>query len=129
MDTLRRLLAGALAGVTSVIATYPLDIVRTRLSVQSASFEVLGKPTDKLPGMWKSMMDMYRTEGGIVAWYRGLIPTLAGVAPYVGINFATYEAMRKFVTPEGEENPSAIGKLLAGGMSGAVAQTVTYPME
>jgi len=79
--------------------------------------------------MFATMGTMYRTEGGMVALYRGLGPTLAGVAPYVGINFATYEAMRKFMTPEGAENPSAIGKLVAGGVSGAVAQSITYPFE
>lgn len=110
------------------VATYPLDIVRTRLSIQSASFSTLDKHV-KLPGMWATMKMMYATEGGIFALYRGLGPTLAGVAPYVGINFATYEAMRKFMTREGEQNPSAIGKLVAGGVSGAVAQSITYPFE
>jgi solute carrier family 25 phosphate transporter 23/24/25/41 len=111
------------------VATYPLDIVRTRLSIHSASFEALGKRDAKLPGMWSTMKTMHGTEGGMIALYRGLGPTLAGVAPYVGINFATYEAMRKFMTPEGQENPSAIGKLVAGGVSGAVAQSITYPFE
>ncbi|CCX16202.1 mitochondrial carrier domain-containing protein [Pyronema domesticum] len=129
MDTYRRLLSGAMAGVTSVVATYPLDIVRTRLSIQSASFEALGKKEAKLPGMFTTMKNMYATEGGAIALYRGLGPTLAGVAPYVGINFATYETMRKALTPEGKENPSAIGKLLAGGVSGAVAQSITYPFD
>lgn len=129
MGTIRRLCAGAMAGVTSVVATYPLDIVRTRLSIQSASFEVLGKRDAKLPGMWATMKNMYRTEGGVIAIYRGLGPTLSGVAPYVGINFATYEAMRKFMTPEGQENPTAFGKLIAGGVSGAVAQSITYPFD
>lgn len=114
---------------TSPVATYPLDIVRTRLSIQSASFATLGKPNTKLPGMFTTMKLMYRTEGGIISLYRGLGPTLAGVAPYVGINFATYEAMRKFMTPDGQENPSALGKLTAGAVSGAVAQSVTYPFE
>ena len=111
------------------VATYPLDIVRTRLSVQSASFEVLGKKEAKLPGMFATMKVMYRTEGGALALYRGLGPTLAGVAPYVGINFATYEAMRKFMTADGQANPTAIGKLISGGVSGAVAQSITYPFE
>lgn len=29
---------------------------------------------------------MYKTEGGILALYRGIVPTVAGVAPYVSSN-------------------------------------------
>ncbi|KAG8921453.1 hypothetical protein FRC01_000245, partial [Tulasnella sp. 417] len=39
LDTLTRLTAGALAGITSVTTTYPLDLVRARLSIVSASLE------------------------------------------------------------------------------------------
>lgn len=149
MTPFRRLLCGGAAGITSVICTYPLDIVRTRLSIQSASFAALGETSiRKLPGMWATMVGMYKTEGGFLALYRGIIPTVAGVAPYVsiqspifrlleitssdvyqvGLNFMTYEAVRKYVTPEGDQNPSALRKLFAGAVSGAVAQTCTYPL-
>ena len=57
--------------------------MRTRLSIQSASFAELGTRPDKLPGMWATMVKMYQSEGGISALYRGIIPTVAGVAPYV----------------------------------------------
>ena len=40
----------------------------------------------------------------------------------------TYESVRKYLTPEGEKNPPAIRKLAAGAISGAVAQTCTYPL-
>ena len=84
MTPLRRLLCGGAAGITSVVCTYPLDIVRTRLSIQSASFAVLSNVNKaKLPGMWATMVNMYKTEGGMLALYRGIIPTVAGVAPYV----------------------------------------------
>jgi solute carrier family 25 phosphate transporter 23/24/25/41 len=82
----KRLICGGIAGVTSVFVTYPLDIVRTRLSIQSASFSELGAKPQRLPGMWETMIGMYRTEGGLLALYRGIIPTVAGVAPYVGRN-------------------------------------------
>ncbi|KAG9043588.1 hypothetical protein FS837_009377 [Tulasnella sp. UAMH 9824] len=39
LDTLTRLTSGALAGITSVTTTYPLDLVRARLSIVSASLE------------------------------------------------------------------------------------------
>jgi solute carrier family 25 phosphate transporter 23/24/25/41 len=125
----KRLFCGGLAGITSVTFTYPLDIVRTRLSIQSASFADLKKQTgQKLPGMWSVLKKMYKTEGGISALYRGIIPTVAGVAPYVGLNFMVYESMRVWFTPAGEKDPSALGKLGAGAISGAVAQTCTYPL-
>lgn len=40
----------------------------------------------------------------------------------------TYEFVRKYLTPEGDQHPSAARKLLAGAVSGAVAQTCTYPL-
>ncbi|PYI17768.1 solute carrier family 25 member 42 [Aspergillus violaceofuscus CBS 115571] len=131
LSPIRRLLCGAAAGVTSVTVTYPLDIVRTRLSIQSASFAALGQrgAEEPLPGMLTTMILIYKNEGGIVALYRGIIPTVAGVAPYVGLNFMTYESVRTYLTPEGETTPSSVRKLLAGAVSGAVAQTCTYPFD
>ncbi|KAI0974100.1 mitochondrial carrier domain-containing protein [Xylaria arbuscula] len=130
MNPLERLFCGGIAGITSVVFTYPLDIVRTRLSIQTASFAALGDVhKDRLPGMWTTMGVMYKSEGGMAALYRGIIPTVAGVAPYVGLNFMTYEYVRKYLTPEGDQNPSAARKLLAGAISGAVAQTCTYPFD
>ena len=86
LTPLHRLLCGGLAGITSVTATYPLDIVRTRLSIQSASFaELQNNPSKRFPGMFTTMRLMYTTEGGFVALYRGIIPTVAGVAPYVSL--------------------------------------------
>ncbi len=121
--------------------------MRTRLSIQSASFAELGTRPDKLPGMRATLVKMYQSEGGVSALYRGIIPTVAGVAHYVseesvelicvraanrrgqvGLNFMVYESVRQHLTPEGDKNPSAARKLLAGAISGAVAQTCTYPL-
>jgi len=53
-----------------------------------------------------------REEGGVLALYRGMVPTAAGVAPYVGINFAAYEALRGVITPP---DKTTIGRKLACG--------------
>lgn len=37
LDVVRKLSAGALAGIASVVSTYPLDLVRSRISIASAS--------------------------------------------------------------------------------------------
>ena len=39
--------------------------------------------------MWATMATMYKTEGGFLALYRGIVPTVAGVAPYVRMLDAT----------------------------------------
>ena len=57
--------------------------MRTRLSIQSASFAELGDRPKQLPGMWQTLITMYKSEGGFRALYRGIVPTVAGVAPYV----------------------------------------------
>ncbi|RAL06213.1 solute carrier family 25 member 42 [Aspergillus ibericus CBS 121593] len=131
LPAVHRLICGGAAGITSVTITYPLDIVRTRLSIQSASFAGLShrEAGERLPGMFTTMVLIYRNEGGIVGLYRGIIPTVAGVAPYVGLNFMTYESVRKSLTPEGDTTPGPLRKLLAGAISGAVAQTCTYPFD
>lgn len=129
LDTQQRLIAGAMAGITSVVMTYPLDIIRTRLSIQSASLSSEhANKNKKLPGIWKTMKQIYIIEGGLKALYRGIWPTIIGVAPYVGLNFAVYEYMRKLVSQENGQ-PTAFGKLISGAVSGAVAQTITYPAD
>lgn len=40
-----------------------------------------------------------------------------------------YEWARVWVTPQGEKNPTALGKLGAGAIAGGVAQTLTYPFD
>ena len=40
----------------------------------------------------------------------------------------TYESLRQYLTPTGDKNPSNWRKLLAGAVSGAIAQTCTYPL-
>ncbi|KAG0014195.1 hypothetical protein BGZ82_001875 [Podila clonocystis] len=129
LDTPRRLAAGALAGLTSVAFTYPLDIVRTRLSIQSAQVANTKEAQAALPGIWKTMVLIYTNEGGIVGLYRGLGPTLTGVAPYVALNFQAYEVLRARLTPPGETSPTVGMKLICGALAGSFAQTVTYPLD
>ncbi|KAF8149582.1 mitochondrial carrier [Crassisporium funariophilum] len=44
LDTPKRLASGALAGITSVCSTYPLDLVRSRLSIATASITLVAAP-------------------------------------------------------------------------------------
>nr|QKK35446.1 mitochondrial YP011 [Starmerella bombicola]UJH94564.1 YPR011 [Starmerella bombicola] len=118
-----KVLSGMAGGVVSVVATYPMDLVRTRLSIQTAQISSKLKRADikKPPGMWHLLVQMYRTEGGVASLYRGLIPTTLGIAPYVGINFASYEYFK--------DNWLRGNSMLAGAISGGLAQSITYPFD
>ncbi|KAJ2747264.1 hypothetical protein GGI20_000689 [Coemansia sp. BCRC 34301] len=139
LDTPRRLAAGAGAGIASVAATYPLDIVRTRISVQTAHTlanidqlpkDARGRPViPKMPGIVETFVEIFKNEGGLRATYRGFGATLAGVAPYIALNFQCYEVLRKYFTPPGENAPSGTYKLVCGALSGCCAQTITYPFD
>ncbi|KAI8093736.1 mitochondrial carrier domain-containing protein [Halteromyces radiatus] len=140
LDTPRRLVSGALAGIVSVICTYPLDMVKTRLAIQSASLRMNNNHnthtsiststvhstsvTQKLPGIFPTMMSIYRHEGGLPGLYRGLVPTTLGVSPYVAISFWSYESLKSYI-----DNETPTKRLVCGALAGSIAQTITYPLD
>ncbi|CAG8483448.1 16673_t:CDS:2 [Rhizophagus irregularis] len=86
----------------------------------------------------------------IMNFYRGLNPTIIGMIPYAGVSFFTHYLLTEFCRTELADSttkPSlAAGKLdsrgqniksplktwaelTVGGLSGAIAQTVSYPLE
>ncbi|GAA5947067.1 hypothetical protein JCM3765_002137 [Sporobolomyces pararoseus] len=130
IDTPRRLLAGGFAGIAAVCTTYPLDLVRSRLSVESASLGMKEGRTDgKSTGIWKMTLKVYREEGGFRALYRGLVPTSLGVCPYVSINFASYELLKQYYAKYARDEPHTPVKLACGAIAGGFSQTITYPMD
>lgn len=112
MSTRQRLSAGACAGIASVVCTYPLDVIRTKLSLQT-----------KTKGILDCVLETYR-GGGWRAFYHGVLPTIFGIAPYVALNFTVYETCRG-----AHKDPGVVYKLACGGVAGAVAQTFTYPVD
>lgn len=147
LDVVRRLTAGALAGIASVVSTYPLDLVRSRISIASASMyseaksaaaekqspealrRQIAEAQKRIPGIWEMTLKVYREEGGIRGLYRGCVPTSVGVAPYVALNFFFYEVARKRITPPDGGDPSALAKLACGALAGSISQTLTYPLD
>ncbi|TMW61319.1 hypothetical protein Poli38472_012510 [Pythium oligandrum] len=118
----KKLVGGAVAGVVSVFFTYPLDFVRARLTVQG------GLSTTQYTGIWDALKGIYRSEG-IVGMYRGMTPTVIGVAPYVGLNFMVFETLRGTVPVDANGRPDAMYLLVCGAVAGACGQTAAYPMD
>eukprot|EP00736_Rhodelphis_marinus_P014462 Rmarinus@m.25968 len=120
----QRLFAGGCAGMTAAMFTYPLDMMRARVTIGDSD------------SIWRGMRYVMRTEGGFLALYRGLWPTLVGVFPYIGIDFAVYDTLKPYMPREPPEYPggppgkvTTVGLLLCGATAGVVAQTCAYPID
>ncbi|KAI1302273.1 mitochondrial carrier domain-containing protein [Xylaria venustula] len=160
----RRFGAGALAGLTSVLFTYPLEVIRVRLafetSVKSSSLLDICKkiyhehPLPTKPAtastttgaMAAATVQAVAPRSGIINFYRGFSTTMLGMIPYAGMSFLTHDTigdifrsapLRKHATlPQPSNAPAdkaaplrAWAELTAGGVSGAVSQTISYPLE
>ncbi|KAI4338375.1 hypothetical protein MLD38_023441 [Melastoma candidum] len=128
LTPLLRLGAGACAGIIAMSATYPMDMVRGRLTVQ----------TDKSPYQYRGMVHALSTvlrEEGPRALYKGWLPSVIGVVPYVGLNFAVYESLKDWLInsrPFGLVDSSELSvttRLACGAVAGTIGQTVAYPLD
>ena len=81
-----KFVAGSLAGLVSVTATFPLDTIRARLAFQVRE--------TRYRGILHTGAEIFRTEGGLAGLYRGLAPTLIGIIPYAGFSFYCFEAAK-----------------------------------
>lgn len=127
-----KLFAGSLAGVTSVTFTYPLDVARARFAFQVDE--------GKYKSIVQALRTIGRTEGGLKGIYRGFVPTILGIIPYGGVAFYTYERLKILLLEtfphhttkrmmDGSLAPSFPTTLACGAVSGAMAQTVSYPLD
>ncbi|KAG8042679.1 hypothetical protein G9C98_005314 [Cotesia typhae] len=127
--------AGSSAGVTAVTLTYPLDTIRARLA-----FQVTGEHI--YSGIVHTAVSIFKDEGGFLALYRGFWPTIFGMIPYAGFSFYSFEYLKFFcmkylphyLCDDCPRNTGGLvltmpGKLLCGGIAGAVAQSFSYPLD
>ncbi|KAJ8905062.1 hypothetical protein NDN08_001573 [Rhodosorus marinus] len=116
----------AIAGVSGLcagIALYPLEFIRGRLSVQSASHCPYN-------GILHGLRSSIR-QTGLLSVYRGLTPSLLGVFPYVGISYATYDQLRQFFPKlqDGSGLPTPTSAVICGSVGSLTAQTLAYPLD
>ena len=152
---LRRFTVGALSGMTSVLFTYPLELIRVRMAFHTRSPN--GPPSSR-PTFLYAMSKIYHesptpassstspssskpvstaifTRFPILKFYRGFSVSIAGMIPYAGTSFLAWGYLRSVFLPplpEGTKRPKGanpIADLVSGALSGAVGQTASYPFE
>lgn len=125
MTPLLRLAAGAGAGIVGMSATYPLDMVRGRITIQDGRHA-------QYRGMMHATAVIIREEGLLALW-RGWLPSVIGVVPYVGLNFAVYETAKDVIIQakgyKDERDLSIATRLGCGALAGTTGQTVAYPFD
>lgn len=128
LTPLLRLGAGACAGIIAMSATYPMDLVRGRLTVQTEA------SPHQYRGIFNALSTVFREEGAR-ALYKGWLPSVIGVIPYVGLNFSVYESLKDWLIqtkPLGIAQDSELSvttRLACGAAAGTIGQTVAYPLD
>lgn len=112
-----RLFAGGIAGMVAAAIVYPLEVVKTMLTLYP----------DKCNGILGALGLVYKSSG-IGGLYRGLGPTLIAMFPYVGVEFMVYETLKKrWEAHVGPVGTAAL--LLLGAVGGAAAQASAHPLD
>lgn len=84
------LLAGGLSGVTSWLATFPFDTIKTRMQTVPQGAGRGTVSTRQEMGMIKTIVHCYRTQGA-KSFFAGLSPTLIRAVPVNIITFGAFE--------------------------------------
>ncbi|KAH9622723.1 hypothetical protein KSS87_018569 [Heliosperma pusillum] len=112
-------IAGACAGVSSTVLMYPLELVKTRLTIQRGVYS----------GIVDAFVKIIREEGP-GELYRGLGPSVIGVIPYAASNYFAYDTLRKAYRKFfKQEKIGNIETLLIGSLAGAISSSATFPLE
>lgn len=111
-------------GSVATLASFPFDVVRTRLVAQSEQHKMYS-------GIVNAFISIYRKEGFRV-YFRGLTPTIIQVAPHAGVQFMCYKMFNQFYRYvfEIDANEHAmLGNIVSGSLAGLCAKTAIYPLD
>ena len=104
---IRVLLAGISAGSAQISFTYPLDIIRTRMTLDHHM-------TTNYNSYYKCARNILKSEG-LKAFYKGYPISGLTYPMYVGLQFFVYESLKTDFS------------YFAGAIAGMTAQTLMYP--
>ncbi|XP_069864400.1 mitochondrial adenyl nucleotide antiporter SLC25A23 [Dipodomys merriami] len=116
-----RFVAGSLAGATAQTIIYPMEVLKTRLTLRRT-------------GQYKGLLDCARRileQEGPRAFYRGYLPNMLGIIPYAGIDLAVYETLKnRWLQQYSREsaNPGILVLLACGTVSSTCGQIASYPL-
>lgn len=149
-----RLICGGLAGAVACTACYPLDLVRTRLTIanlppgliagSSVASTSVAAPRQGRVGfaIYNTFVDILRREG-LTGVYRGLAVSLAVSVPNLAIGFSVYGSLKHYLLDHYSDNRYVVrqraggkaptlnfaGLLCCGAVSGVLSSLLTFPAD
>ncbi|KAJ8519641.1 hypothetical protein ONZ45_g3435 [Pleurotus djamor] len=112
--------AGAIAGISEILTFYPLDVVKTRMQLDT------GKSKYGLVGTFKNIIK----EEGAGRLYRGLLPPLLMEAPKRAVKFAANDFWgKRYLAFSGKSKMDQQLSILTGCSAGATESFVVVPFE
>ncbi|KAL9619056.1 MAG: hypothetical protein Q9160_006311 [Pyrenula sp. 1 TL-2023] len=135
-------IAGGMAGMVSRTATAPLDRLKVYLIAQTSRKNAAidaaksGSPVKAVGHLGRPLVDATKdlwAAGGIRSLFAGNGLNVVKVMPESAIKFGAYEASKRALAKlEGHNDPRhlhASSQFVAGGLGGAIAQCVVYPLD
>ncbi|MBN3323918.1 SCMC3 protein, partial [Atractosteus spatula] len=116
-----RFIAGSLAGATAQTIIYPMEVLKTRLTLRR---------TGQYSGVADCARQILRREG-LRAFYKGYLPNMLGIIPYAGIDLAVYETLKTAWLQRyslGSPDPGVLVLLGCGTVSSTCGQLASYPL-
>ena len=120
VSTLERLASGSLAGAVATAACYPLDTLKSQMSVRGG---LRG-------GAVRAAAQIFREQGGARAFYKGIGPTLVADVIGTGLGFTLYDTfVNWYRSANGGRAPNPLEKGALGGLGACACLTATQPLE
>jgi solute carrier family 25 carnitine/acylcarnitine transporter 20/29 len=118
---LKNFIAGGASGIACILASQPLDTVKTRLQSRAVSGATY-------TGGWDCFVKTIRNEGPL-ALYKGMMSPLLGIAFVNAVAFAAFGAAKRWIV--GNENrPLTLAEIAMSGSAAGLAQAfVASPIE
>eukprot|EP01018_Ginkgo_biloba_P034010 Gb_01189 [translate_table: standard] len=126
------LLVRSVAGGTTIMCTYPLDLAQTKLAYQVIGGTIGLDNTlryacvQPYKGVTNVFSKVYK-QVGLRDLYCRVGPTLFEILPYAGLKFYVYEELKSHVPIE--YHKSIAMKLAYGALARLLGQTFTYPLD
>ncbi|KAL8503904.1 hypothetical protein ACS0TY_022581 [Phlomoides rotata] len=116
-------IAGSLAGCTTLIIIYPLDIAHTRLAADLGRTE-----TRQFRGIRHFLTTVHKKEG-IRGVYRGLPASLHGMVVHRGLYFGGFDTIKEMMAKESELEVALWKRWVAAQAVTTAAGMLSYPLD